>query len=64
MNQATLMNCAFGRLWILFLLAFHPDLFKNLIEYFCGWRKRCELAYLLKQRALQYASRELTAKFN
>jgi hypothetical protein len=41
-NQAICMNIVFGKHWIRALLFFHPSLYRNVSDYFGGWRdKEC-----------------------
>lgn len=43
-TQFPVMCCIYGGFWISMLKKFHPDLFKNIQDYFCSWRQRCEIA--------------------
>ncbi len=48
MHISSCINFVFGRYWIGFLYYCHPDLFKNIDNYFNGWRKREEIGRGLK----------------
>lgn len=53
MNQSIVMNCVFGKRWIRFLYKWHPDLEKNVKDYFCGWRNKCEVYEMLWKKVLK-----------
>ena len=52
-TQFPVMCCMYGAAWISLLREHHPDLFKNITEYFCTWRQRCEIASNLKAKILK-----------
>lgn len=48
-NQSIVMNFTFGKGWIKFLKNNHPNIYKNVDEYFNGWRDKQEIGYWLKR---------------
>jgi len=52
-NQSVAMNIVFGKPYITFLYKYHPNVFKNVNEYFCHWRQRCSIAAALNFKILE-----------
>lgn len=52
-NQRILMNVAFGPWWIKTMYKWHPNLEKNVIDYFSGWRKKEAIGNLFFNRILK-----------
>lgn len=47
-NQSVVMSATYGKLHLSFLKKFHPNLWKTVKNYFCGWRQRCVIAERLE----------------
>lgn len=52
-NQLVVISIMMGRQWAAKVYVKHPNIFKNLNDYFCGWRKRCEIATALKEKLIE-----------
>lgn len=52
-TQFSAMASIYGKSWIEFLYHNHPNLFKNLDDYFCEWRQRCEISVNMKAKILK-----------
>jgi hypothetical protein len=52
MNQTVCRNIVFGKKWIQTLVRWHPDLNKNLVNYFCGFpfRDKAEIGLALERK--------------
>jgi hypothetical protein len=49
-TQFPAMCCIMGKKYIVSLVKNHPNLFENMENYFCGWRKRCEIFYNMERK--------------
>lgn len=59
MNQAVCTNIIYGKRWIKFLYRHHPNLTKNITDYFSGWRQKAEIGVLLNDKIFREIANEI-----
>lgn len=55
LNQTALTCAVYGRSWLKLLLILRPDTYKNITEYFSGWRNKPEIGKLFVKKLKELA---------